>query len=178
MLAGCSKSVEDDLFLGVSYLQARGWVRCRHAAWSFTSRGLREAPDEGMAQAIKLPPFLETVSRVAMPIEAITQTRMAAVLMTLGGAALHEPEYGPQAQDVDRRAFAALLEVCVHRGFESDDAMELARLIRVNADPQSAYDLAMQACSRASPKDFLDVLKPIGRDWLLTDPELQCGSLH
>lgn len=180
MLSTRSEFIEDDLFLGASFLQARGWVRIRHTAWSFTLRGEREAPDYAAAKAIELPSFVErVVRRSAMPIDAVTVTRMAAVLVTLGDGALHEPDFGPLAQELDHRGYTALLTVCTRHGFDSDDAMELSRLIRIGGGlNQGTYDLAMQACADVPPQAFIDVLKPNDRDWLLTDPDLQSGAVH
>ena len=180
MMAAPCEFIEDDLFLGVSYLQARGWVRCKHTAWSFTSLGLREAPDRDTAMAVKLPPFVKRVARrTAMPIDAVTTARMAAVLVTLGDGALHEPDFGPQAQELDHRGYTALLEVCTHHGFDADDAMELSRLIHIGGGlNQDVYDLAMRACADVPPQAFLDALKPNDRDWLLTDHDLQSGAVH
>lgn len=180
MLATRSESIEDDLFLGVSYLQARGWVRIRHTAWSFTLRGEREAPDRATAEAVKLPPITPAPPpRAAMPIESISTARMAAVLTVVGDDALHAPEYGKAAQERDFKAFSGLIEACMAHGFGVDDAIELSRLIRVDGGlSRGARDLAMCACADVPPQAFFDALKPFGLDWLLTDPALEAGAIH
>ena len=180
MLSTRSESIEDDLFLGVSFLQARGWVRIRHTAWSFTLRGEREAPDRAAAEAVKLPPITAArPPRAAMPVDDISTMRMAAVLATIGDDALHAPEFGKAEQECDFKVFSRLIEVCMAHGFGVDDAIELSRLIRVDGGlSRGASDLAMCACADVPPQAFLDVLKPDGRDWLLTDPDLQSCAVH
>ncbi|TAK93144.1 MAG: hypothetical protein EPO09_13585 [Aquabacterium sp.] len=180
MLSPRSESIEDDLFLGVSYLQARGWVRIRHTAWSFTLRGEREAPDRATAEAVKLPaPAPARPPRVAMPVESISTARMAAVLSTIGDDALHAPDFGKAVQERDFKTFSGLIEVCMAHGFSVDDAIELSRLIRVDGGlSRGACDLAMCACADVAPQSFVDVLKPFGLDWLLTDPALEVGTVH
>jgi hypothetical protein len=180
MLSTRSESIEDDLFLGVSFLQARGWVRIRHTAWSFTLRGEQEAPDRAVAMAVKLPlPQPVRPPRLAMPIESVSTTRMAAVLATKGDDALLAPEFGKAAQERDLKAFSQLLEVCMDHRFDVDDAIELSRLIRISGGlNQGPYDLAMRACEEVPPQVFVDALKTYGLDWLLTDPDLQFGAVH
>lgn len=179
MLANRGSSIEDDLFLGVSYLQARGWVRIRHTAWSFTLRGEREAPDRATTDAVKLPPAQPAPPpRLAMPIESVSTTRMAAVLAVVGDDALHEPVWGACARERDFKAFSQLLEVCMAHGFDVDDAIELSRLVRVDGGlSHGARELAKRACTGIPPQAFLSALQPHGLDWLLTDPALESGAL-
>jgi len=180
MLATRSEHIEDDLFLGMSYLQARGWVRIRRMAWSFTLRGEREAPDRATAQAVKLPAATPArPPRMAMPVEAISIHRMASVLSVLGDDALHAPDFGKAVQERDLKVFSQLLEACMAHGFGVDDAIELSRLIRVDGGlSNGASDLAMSACAEVPPQAFVDALKPSGLDWLLTDPALESGTVH